>query len=419
MEKDLLLSRLYTLRAGISAVSSEKDENDRILNLANTENSKALDSANVQKAHKTTAAKQKLDYAKNYVTACRHDLSYKENKLSGLASDASRSNDKEVKKNTTVYALLITFSIISILCTIFGIVYISLGDNFWADVLNYSYETGNNSELYLAVMIIGCLMLVIGPIAAVLLIIFALKKSKVLKECKIKAKNISDSKKTFFSKKSVLENEIEKAKQEWSKAEANFTTANKCYLEECLSIENEYTVAVKNAQNKLNAQSAIAKTHITAGSALITVLNNTFSDIIDYRDWGNIDYIIYTLETRRADTMKEALQLTDQEKRANRIIEAVRQASAEICRTLDLSIGRLQNDMRLCFNILNDRMTQQANTILSSVGNLKSDIKTQSSYLTSLTSELNLNNSLRAKANVSSERLANDVEYIRKAIQSY
>lgn len=419
MEKDLLLSRLYTLRAGISAVSAEKDENDRILSLANTENGKALDSAKAQKEHKTTTAKQWLDTAKNNVKACKHDLSFKEKELSALASNASRSNDKEVKKNTTVYALLITFSIISILCAIFGTVYISLGDDFWAGVFNYSYETGNNSGLHLAVMIIGCLMLVVGPIAAVLLIIFALKKSKVLKECKIKAKEISDSKTAYDSKKSVLEKEIENAKQDLAKAEAYLTTANKRYTEECSSIENEYAVAVKNAQNKLNTQSATAKTHITAGSALITVLNNTFSDIVDYRDWGNIDYIIYTLETRRADTMKEALQLTDQEKRANRIIEAVRQASAEICRTLDLSIGRLQNDMRMCFNVLNDRMTQQANTILSSVGNLKSDVKTQSSYLTSLTSELNLNNSLRAKANVSSERLANDVEYIRKAIQGY
>ncbi len=421
MEKDLLLSRLYTLRAGISAVSAEKDENDRILSLANTANSNALDSAKRQKDNKVAEAKSKRDKAEKRVSACNRVLKNNEKELNDLASKASRSNDKEVKKATTVFALLVAFSIFSILCSILGIVYISLGDDFWANVLNYSYDysthTGNNEGLYSAVMIIGCLMLVVGPIAAVVLIIFAVKKSKALKECKAKAKEISNSKNKYSSKKNSLEKEIEEAKQDLARAEVAFTAANKKYLEECTSIESEYAVALKDAQNKLSIEEANAKTHITAGSALITVLNNTFSDIVDYRDWGNIDYIIYTLETRRADTMKEALQLTDQEKRADRIVEAVRQASVEICRTLDLSIGRLQNDMRLCFNVLNDRMTAQANTILNSVGTLKADFKTQSSYLTNLTSELNLNNSLRAKANISSERLADDVEYIRKAIQ--
>ncbi len=417
MEKDLLLSRLYTLRAGISAVSAEKDENDRILSLANTANSNALDSAKRQKENKVAEAKNKRDKAEKRVSACNRVLKNNEKELNDLASKASRSNDKEVKKATTVFALLVAFSIFSILCAALGVVYMCLGDDFWTNVLNYSWKTGNNEGLYTTVMVIACLMLVIGPIVAVVLIILAVKKSKTLQECKSKAKEISNSKNEYSSKKNSLQKEIEEAKQDLARAEVAFTAANKKYLEECTSIESEYAVALKDAQNKLSIEEANAKTHITAGSALITVLNNTFSDIVDYRDWGNIDYIIYTLETRRADTMKEALQLTDQEKRADRIVEAVRQASVEICRTLDLSIGRLQNDMRLCFNVLNDRMTAQANTILNSVGNLKADVNTQSSYLTNLTSELNLNNSLRAKANISSERLADDVEYIRKAIQ--
>lgn len=33
--------------------------------------------------------------------------------------------------------------------------------------------------------------------------------------------------------------------------------------------------------------------------------------LIDFRDWENIDLIIYYFETGRADDMKEALQLVD------------------------------------------------------------------------------------------------------------
>ena len=42
-------------------------------------------------------------------------------------------------------------------------------------------------------------------------------------------------------------------------------------------------------------------------------LENTYGDIINYRDWDKLDMIIYLLETYRADTIKEALRIIDRE----------------------------------------------------------------------------------------------------------
>lgn len=45
-----------------------------------------------------------------------------------------------------------------------------------------------------------------------------------------------------------------------------------------------------------------------------TELENAYGDILDSRDWDKLDKIIYLLETHRADTVKEALQLIDRER---------------------------------------------------------------------------------------------------------
>lgn len=43
-------------------------------------------------------------------------------------------------------------------------------------------------------------------------------------------------------------------------------------------------------------------------------LENAYGDILDSRDWDKLDKIIYLLETYRADSVKEALQLIDRER---------------------------------------------------------------------------------------------------------
>ena len=68
--------------------------------------------------------------------------------------------------------------------------------------------------------------------------------------------------------------------------------------------------------------------------AIVAAVDNTFNDLIDIRDWENLDYILYCLETRRADNMKEALAAVDRQRQTEQIVSAVEAAGKEISRTL-------------------------------------------------------------------------------------
>ena len=81
--------------------------------------------------------------------------------------------------------------------------------------------------------------------------------------------------------------------------------------------------------------------------------------LIDFRDWENVDLIIYYFETGRADDMKEALQLVDRQRQTDQIARAIAMASREICRTFDDSMRRLGSALAQSFSVLSRQMAQQ------------------------------------------------------------
>ncbi len=133
---------------------------------------------------------------------------------------------------------------------------------------------------------------------------------------------------------------------------------------------------------------------------LYVALQKEFNNLLDARDWKNLDLVIYYFETRRADSVKEALQLVDREMQTQRIEKIIVAATKQICNTLAVGFTMLQNTMESCFNSLSAQIAQSTGAI--------------SSQLSGLTSAVNMNNALQAKANVTSEQLMNDVYYIRK-----
>lgn len=77
--------------------------------------------------------------------------------------------------------------------------------------------------------------------------------------------------------------------------------------------------------------------------------------VIDFRDWGNVDLLIYYFETGRADGVKEALQLVDRQLQTDQITRAIEVASRELQNTIRDSVYRLGKTMVECF----DRLSQQ------------------------------------------------------------
>lgn len=123
----------------------------------------------------------------------------------------------------------------------------------------------------------------------------------------------------------------------------------------------------------------------------------TFSRLIDERDWQYLDLVIFYFETGRALSLQEALQQVDREIQTQRIIQSIKQAEQHICNAIALAASRIEASL--------NRISTQLSTVMAGQS-------AQLSASRELVGAVNLSNALQAKSNVTSERLMNDVHDI-------
>lgn len=148
---------------------------------------------------------------------------------------------------------------------------------------------------------------------------------------------------------------------------------------------NELSLAKNNSKKNENELFVLCKD-----------TNQFATTVIDERDWGNLDIIIYELETGRADTIKEALQQTDLYIRHGEIVGLIKAATEAICSTIRNSIDDFSRSFK------------------TEISLLRADISEMNDSVGSLLNEQELSNALLKKANVSSQELAKDVARIRQ-----
>lgn len=125
-------------------------------------------------------------------------------------------------------------------------------------------------------------------------------------------------------------------------------------------------------------------------------LEQTYVQLLDPRDWQHLDLIIFYMETGRAETMKEALQLVDRQIQTDSIVEAIERASKQICSTIQRGMERINN------------------TIVASAQTLSAQINAVSNQLTDLSITADeMQYALKDKANISSKQLMDDVHQMR------
>jgi len=181
--------------------------------------------------------------------------------------------------------------------------------------------------------------------------------------------------------------------------------AKKCFysVNEMRSYAKELRCDLINAEVELDNKKILfsnVKKEIGREVEIIDhTLVSTFGTILDKRDWENLDLIIYYYETGRADSVKEALQLVDKEKRNDALIEAIGIATNEICRSIH-SLGKV---MIQGFASLSAQLEAQRAQIAGAM----SDILTQQT----------LNNALLAKANVSSRQMVEQMKTLNNKLK--
>ena len=131
---------------------------------------------------------------------------------------------------------------------------------------------------------------------------------------------------------------------------------------------------------------------------LYNFLKQQFYILIDLRDWKHLDLVIFYFESGRADSIKEALQLVDREIQTERIIKSIEQATAQICKAIENATEKICKTVTKCFNDLYDQLDRQHSE--------------QMAQLRLLTNAVNVGNALQTKADVSSQQLVADMDYI-------
>lgn len=139
--------------------------------------------------------------------------------------------------------------------------------------------------------------------------------------------------------------------------------------------------------------------HVTNVNNLYFSLKQMFQPILDERDWKHLDLIIYQLETRRAESIKEALQLVDRELQTQRIEYMISSATNAIMDTLNRGFSLLQKSLSAVYSGLSEQL-QVVSGQMSAINMKLCDMQV-------------MNSALINKVNMTSEALVNDLHRIR------
>lgn len=371
-QKNQMLADLYALRAGMSAISIERDK-----------------FGVKEKAY--SDAKCKVDIACREYENAEHSVSrcdeYDE-KHSSQKTEEKAKLDRTFKK--TVIGSLIAGIVGALIPWFF---YFATSGAYDSDKrVQPTFENSYYKDyIYVSIGILG-IIFVVGLAFALI----------------VKVSNGKDLQKRIKEGSGKSKQDLKDAKARLSQAAADCDSAQKA-----LAIVSEDYEKVKSVSTKLSQE-------------MYNALVAQFKSVLDIRDWEHIDLIIFNFETGRADTLKEALQQVDRRVQTDEIIEAIESAGSSIAATINVTMRELRSDLNKSFNRLSEQLAIQHAEQMTALGNINRNIertnesiaKLQSATenngktLENISSAANLNNALIAKIGYDSMSLMDDVNYM-------
>lgn len=367
-QKNQMLADLYALRAGMSAISIERDKFG------------VKEKAYSDAKRKVDCACYEYENAENFVSRC--DEYDKENSM--------QKTEEKVKLDRTFKKTVIGSlgaGIVGALIPWF-FYFATSGDYGQDSKYGYSYW----KEYLIASACILGIFFVVGLAFALI----------------VKVSNGKDLQKRIKEGSGKSKQDLKDAKARLSQAVADCDSAQKA-----LAIVSKDYEKVKSVSTKLSQE-------------MYNALVAQFKSVLDIRDWEHIDLIIFNFETGRADTLKEALQQVDRRVQTDEIIEAIESAGSSIAATINVTMRELRSDLNKSFNRLSEQLAIQHAEQMTALGNINRSIertnesiaKLQSATenngktLENILSAANLNNALIAKIGCDSMSLMDDVNYM-------
>lgn len=367
-QKNQMLADLYALRAGMSAISIERDKFG------------VKEKAYSDAKRKVDCACYEYENAENFVSRCdEYDK-----------KDSLQKTEEKAKLDRTFKKTVIG----SIGAGIFGAL-IPWFFYFIVDDLNIQDSQYGYSYWKKYLLVSACILGIIFVVGLAIALI-------------VKVSNGKDLQKRIKEGSGKSKQDLKDAKARLSQAAADCDSAQKA-----LTIVSKDYEKVKSASTKLSQE-------------MYNALVAQFKSVLDIRDWEHIDLIIFNFETGRADTLKEALQQVDRRVQTDEIIEAIESAGSSIAATINVTMRELRSDLNKSFNRLSEQLAIQHAEQMTALGNINRNIertnesiaKLQSATenngktLENISSAANLNNALIAKIGYDSMSLMDDVNYM-------
>lgn len=388
-QKNQMLADLYALRAGMSAISIEKDKLDK--------SEKNYNDA-MSNLKKVSDEYNKYDYDIQRVSTRLNDFKsqgYEETgnqkqKRKSKYSKSGRIANAKSKSSKIFMHMIITIVVGIIAAAVPWLLYFATTG--WKDL---SFED-RDWKYY---VYISTAIFIISLIVAVARLIKESRTDEKEKKLKIK-----DAEKSIRE----LNNELAGYQMERKLIEPKL---NECY--EVVSKRKAIVEKDREFRSKLSQD-------------MYDRLVAQFKTVLDIRDWQHIDLVIFYFETGRADTLKEALQQVDRKVQTDEIIEAIETAGQNISSTIRMSMNELRGDLNRSFAKLSVQLADQHREQMSALSSISGNIEKTNESLAKLqqTSEKNgesiekltsaayLNNALLTKISYDSLSLMSDVDYM-------
>lgn len=382
-EKDELIAKFYTIRAGLSVIA---EESEKIRSLEDEINDLKRKDENYKKKACETVEREKwnLEYklqeANKTFETLQRGLNYQKDQRNILVKNGSKK-----------YKPYLRWDIITILCIVGSIILLVIG--IVSDAPTFF-------EFSIAAYI---------PLVIILCKIWQRKKGneKWYEEIDRQDEMINN-----------IESDMNKTKSEVEKYRKAINEINNNKLP---SIRNESPNGsqISLLESKYSTTVAVCT---DKAKSIRNALIKEFGNILTEDDWGNVDLLIFYLNTGRADSLKEALQLVDRQRQTNQIVQAIGTAASYISNTMQANTYKLARVMDNCFSNLSNQISTNHQQLIgamnnisdsfnSRIGSFESTVKTQSQAL--LDSQA-LNASLLKEANRRSDELMNELRYNQK-----
>lgn len=390
-EKSEILASLYSVRAGISAISLEKAKLDA--------QASVLDKSRAQE--KDLRSKETI-------------LSAELEKLQADLRQQEKTSEKKAEKNCWTLTVLIPSFLSSLLgflapVLIYIVAWIveffhQIGSNEYTALYNFAFINGGMRRWwYIFVLSLAAAIFVIAFIT--LSVINRKENRKYFSELQSQEAKIRLERETTANSINDKKAKAKKVACEITRTQAQVSAAQ------------TELILLKNIAAQMSA---------TFYASLV----QAFKNVLDPRDWQNIDLVIFYYETGRAESMKEALQQVDRQRQNENLIKAVRDASSQISMTISHSIDGLRAEMKQCFGSLSQQLAHQHDDYMQKLDairteniafgesvkdmsqKLNANLQSADKHLGALCEESYLTEALMRKIDTDSLTLMRDVEYM-------